>query len=235
MPEPSESAARVEERLRAAQELLFCEQVLRKSHSNVLLRCLADAGEVLQWQHYPEGGVYDADTGAFWYYHCHDPAEQSGHGEGHLAGAGAHALSPANEHGHFHCFVRPEGRDGPFHHLAAIGVDAHGQAIRLFTVNQWVTGEVPLDAARSMALLKQFDVHLDTPSYLVNRWLCAVLRLYEDQVGALLLERDARLQQHAAATGVALEQALQDRRLHVTSQLAVDVVQTVALLNAARS
>lgn len=235
MPESSNSAAGLEQRLRAAQELLFCEQVLRKSQSNVLLRCLAGAGEVQQWQHYPKDGVFDEDTGAFWYYHCHSATAQQAHDACPAEGAAVAEATPANEHGHFHCFVQPQGRDGPSYHLAAIGVDAHGQAIRLFTVNQWVTGEAPLDAARSMALLKQFDVHLDAPSYLVNRWLCAVLRLYEEPLCSLLLERDACLQQYAQAAGIALEQAFKDRSLHTTSELAIDVLQTVAILNGAQA
>src|SRR5690606_15221890 len=98
------------------------------------------------WAHYPEGDVYDPATGAQWYYHAHGPGEESG------------------EHGHFHCFMRPAGPDGPAHHLAAVGVDAYGKPLRLFTVNQWVVGDDWLDAGATIPLIGKFDLHMPRPS-----------------------------------------------------------------------
>ena len=189
---------------RAAQEALFCEAVLAKSGDNVLLETLRGASPVT-WDHYPPGDVFDRDTGAQWYYHSH---------------AGPPGTA---EHGHFHCFMRPQGKDGPIHHLVALGVDAYGKAIRLFTVNQWVVDDVWADAPATIALLDGFDVHMARPSYLVNRWLTAMLALYRDEIAALITERDAVLAAHVAPDGVAVRQ---DRGLEVVSECAVDLAGT---------
>lgn len=198
-----------EARRQAAQQALFCEHVLAKSGSNVLLETLREAPSVTAWEHFPPGDVYDAESGAQWYYHCHSPHEGQA------------------EHGHFHCFVRPCGADGPIHHLVAVGVDAYGRLLRLFTVNQWVVGDQWLDAGQTIALLPRFDLHFARPSYLVNRWLSAVLGLYAPEIGQLLGKRDEVLAAHRPPQGVA---ARDDRALEVTSELGVDLAVTAGSL-----
>jgi hypothetical protein len=196
-------AAAPEDRIRAAQEALFCEQVLLKGGENVLGATLREA-PVTAWTHYPPGDVYDPASGGQWYYHCHLPPAEA-------------------EHGHFHCFVRPAGRTGPIHHLVGVGVDAHGRLQRLFTVNQWVVGDIWLDAEPSIALLERFDMQMPLPSYLTNRWLTAVLRLYADDIATLIRRRDAALAAHRPPEGTA---ARDDRALEVTSELRVDLAAT---------
>jgi hypothetical protein len=198
-----------EDRHRAAQEALFCERILAKSGTNVLRDTLRDAASVAAWSHYPVGDVFDAETGAQWYYHCHLPAADD------------------VEHGHFHCFIRPDGAKGPVHHVIAVGVDAFGRLHRIFTVNQWVVGDTWLDAEPTIALLPRFDVQLSNPSYLVNRWLTAILRLYEDDIATLIRQRDAVLAAHRPANDVAPRE---DRDLEVTSSLAVDLTETAKSL-----
>ena len=190
-----------EDRERAAQEAAYCERLLAKSGENVLRETLRDAA-VSAWSHYPPGDVFDPDSGGQWYYHCH--------------------LPPADdiEHGHYHCFVRPQGAQGPVHHLIAIGVDAYGRLHRLFTVNQWVVGDTWLDAEPSIALLPRFDMELAKPSYLVNRWLTAIVRQYQPEIERLIVERDATLARHAAGGDIAA--AREDRSLEVTSSLLVN-------------
>ncbi len=188
--------------LQAAREALYCEQVLAKSGETVLRETLTDAAAVQAWSHYPPGDVFDPASGAQWYYHCHVPAVDG------------------VEHGHFHCFLRPQGKDGPVHHLVGVGVAAHGKLHRLFTVNQWVVGDAWLDAENTIALLPRFDVQLAKPSYLVNRWLSAVLRLYESEIGGLIRARDVTLAGHRPPQGV---ETLEDRSLEVTSSLGVSL------------
>jgi hypothetical protein len=106
------------------------------------------------------------------------------------------------------------------HHLIGVGVDAHGKLHRLFTVNQWVVGDAWLDAEPTIALLPRFDVQLAKPSYLVNRWLSAVLRLYEREIGDLIRQRDATLASHQPPQGI---ETREDRRLEVTSELRVNL------------
>lgn len=182
---------------RAAEEIRFCETILAKSQTNVLLETLRDAPDVTAWSHYPVGDVYDYDTGAQWYYHCHDPS------------------SDAEEHGHFHCFIRPNGAEGPVHHLAAIGVDPYGRLHRIFSVNHWVVGDDWLSAEETIPLLKRFDVQLARPSYLVNRWLTAIFVRYEAQIIDLVRQRDAVIAAHGAGDVIANRQ---DRSLEVTAE-----------------
>lgn len=195
------------DRRQAAQEALFCEQVLLKGGETVLRATLRDA-PVTAWSHCPPGDVYDPASGGQWYYHCHLPPAEA-------------------EHGHFHCFVRPAGKEGPVHHLVAVGVDAHGRLQRLFTVNQWVVGDTWLDAEASIPLLDRFDMQMPLPSYLTNRWLTAVLRLYSDEIAELIRQRDEKLAGHQPADGAAPRE---DKSLEVTSELRVDLLETARAL-----
>jgi hypothetical protein len=186
-----------EARDRAADEIRFCEAILAKSGTNVLLETLRDAPDIEAWSHYPEGDIYDPASSAQYYYHCHDPS------------------GDAAEHGHFHCFVRPDGRGGPIHHLAAIGVDPYGRLLRIFTVNHWVVGDTWRDADATIPLLEKFDLQMARPSYLVNRWLTAIFVRYEDEIVRLIRERDAVIAAHGE--GDVLRNR-EDRTLEVTSE-----------------
>lgn len=200
----------VDTRLMAAREARFCTHVLAKSGRNVLLATLGSPEAVVGWAHYPPDDVFDPETGSQWYYHAHTPAEDD------------------ETHGHFHCFLRPEGKPGPIHHLVAVAVDAKGNPRRLFTTNQWVVGDHAVRVGDAIALLARFDVHMDSPSYLVNRWLSAILRFYEDDIRALIAERAVTLAEWSSATGTPAEQVLQDRALSVTSRLDIDFNRDVA-------
>ncbi|MGB6116760.1 MAG: hypothetical protein WBF87_00940 [Mesorhizobium sp.] len=184
-------------RARALAEAAHCEALLAKAGLNILSETLRDASDIAEWEHYPAGDVFDAASGAQWFYHCH-PAEE---GEA--------------EHGHFHCFVRPDGTNGPIHHLIAIGVDSYGRPLRLFTVNQWVVGDDWLPAAETVALLPRFDVQMPRPSYLVNRWLTAIVTAHEADIANLIRQRDAALAEWPGEGD-----KRQDRALEVTSELA---------------
>ncbi len=183
----------------ALAEKAFCEQILAKGGLTVLTETFAGVDEINAWDHYPQGDVLDPVSGAQWFYHCH-PAEE--------------VLDTA-EHGHFHLFLRPQGDKGPVHHLIALGMDAHGRLIRLFTVNHWVVGGDWLAAEDTIALLARFDVQMPKPNYLVNRWLTAVVSAYDAQIADLIRARDAALQ--GRGDGV-----FEDRQIEVTSELRLD-------------
>jgi hypothetical protein len=183
----------------ALREALYCEQILAKSGLGVASAVLRTDAPVAM-RHYPDGDVYDPASGAQFYYHCHAP-------------------DPArDEHGHFHCFIRPDGVDGPIHHLIAVGIDRGGRLARLFTVNRWVTGDAWRPADDLISMLPRFDVQLAVPDYLANRWLTAVLAGYREEIAALLRERDRVLADHAAERGLAA--ALEDRGLEYLSERA---------------
>lgn len=183
-------------RERAAQEMAYCEAILAKSGTSVLRKTLPSDG-LVTWKHYPESDIYDTASGAQWYYHCHDDSDELG------------------EHGHFHCFVRPDGKESGPCHLIAIGVDARGRVTRLFTVNQWVVGGDWYDADTTNGLLDRFNVELVEPDYLVNRWLTAVVTRYEKDIVRLNTERDHRLTQLGTDEG----DIRSDRDLEVISEL----------------
>ncbi|MBN9335837.1 hypothetical protein [Devosia sp.] len=188
-------------REQALHEIAFCETILAKGGLNVLSETFRGVADIEAWEHYPPGDVFDPASNAQWFYHCH-PAE---------AGAA--------EHGHFHCFLRPDGPEGPIHHLVAVGVDGNGRLLRLFTVNQWVVGDDWADAETTVPLLGRFDMQMPSPSYLVNRWLTAIVIAYEDEIAELIRQRDRVLAAHVAPDGGA---AREDRALEVTSQFEPD-------------
>ena len=82
---------------RARAEIAFCERILAKTGETVLTATLRGAERLEHWQHFPKGDVHDTESGAVWFYHCHPKSP----------------TQPEDEHGHFHCFVRPEGTGGP--------------------------------------------------------------------------------------------------------------------------
>jgi len=187
-------------REQALAEVAFCEAILAKGGQTVLTETFAGVSTIDAWEHYPPGDVFDPASNSQWFYHCHPAAEGS------------------LEHGHFHCFLRPQGPQGPIHHLVAVGVDAQGKLLRLFTVNQWVVGDDWADAEATIPLLSRFDMQMPRPSYLVNRWLTAVLVAYEAEIAELIRQRDRVLASHVPTDGLS---AHEDRSLEVTSELAI--------------
>lgn len=173
-------------------QMQYCERILAKSGETVLTATLRQVAEPTFWTHYPVGDVYDPESGAHWYYHSHPPE-----GVGVAASLGA-AASVVKEHGHFHCFVRPQGRNGPIHHLVAIGVDAMGQPRRLFTVARHVVDDVDLPAAERVLLLERFDLQLSQPDYLVNRWLTAMVAQHRAEIAELIRQGSLRTQANPA-------------------------------------
>jgi hypothetical protein len=187
-------------REQALAEIAFCEAILAKGGLSVLSETLQGASSIAAWEHFPAEDVYDPASNSQWFYHCHPATDGSA------------------EHGHFHLFLHPDGRQGPIHHLLAIGVDAYGRLLRLFTVNQWVVGDDWADAETTIALLSRFDMQMPQPSYLVNRWLTGIVVAYEEQIIQLLLERDRLLETHVSPEGLSVRE---DRSLEVLSEFLV--------------
>jgi hypothetical protein len=216
MPRPA-LAALVE----AGQEVIDCYRVLAKSGDNVVGELLRGERTFYEWTHYPDGDVYDFESHAQYYYHAHPKHERP------------------HEHGHFHTFLRPRGMpkgvmpvpipghvppgrpDEALSHLVAVSMNDKGSATQLFTTNRWVTGETWYAARDVIAMLDRFAVDLVRPSWIVNRWLTAMLRLFRPQIEALLLERDRVIgewRRHHPRSDV-----FEDRALEVTSKLEVSV------------
>lgn len=213
--------------LDAAQEVKLCQRTLAKTGDNILTELLRGQGTIHEWRHYPPGDVYDAEFHAQYYYHCH-PAEER----------------KAGEHGHFHTFLRPLGmpdsvKPAPLpdyippndtnealSHLIGIGVSATGDIVRLFTTNRWVTGETWYAANDVIAMLDNFVIDHARPSWPVNRWITAVLRLFRPQIEALLAKRDVEIARRAwlyPGTNI-----FDDRELEIPSEIQVSTLTQIA-------
>jgi hypothetical protein len=193
----------------AADEVIAVQWHYASRGRSLATAALAGAQRFVEWSHYPREDHVDAASGARFYYHAHPAGERA---EG--------------EHGHFHLFVPAPGQPGAISHLVGISLDGRGLPLRLFTTNQWVTGEAFSDAQAMAALVPGFSLRANGPLAPVARWLTAMVALYEREIIELLRERDRRL----AAGGA----ALQDRSLHITSERAVSLPDRLGRVQALR-
>jgi hypothetical protein len=159
---------------------------------------MAGAHSLQTLRHYPESDVVDATHHSQFYYHAH----------------GSHRC-PAQEHGHFHLFVR-QGPGPAFFHLAALSLDAHGWPLRWFVTNRWVTGEQWVSATTAIAALPGFVVQARGRLAPVATWLTAMVALYAQPLASLLRRRDAIMARHLARTPA--QDLFEDRRLDVITQ-----------------
>jgi len=206
----------------AGMEALECARVLAKGEIDLVSEVLRGHGTFYELEHYPPNDVFDNDSHSQYYYHAHRQGE----------------------HGHFHTFLRgpnmppdalPVPYDGPepwptgdqaIAHLVAISMDALGQPQSLFTVNRWVTAEAWHPAGSVIGMLDRFTIDHAYPSWPVNRWLTAMLRLFRPQIEWLVRRRDEALTEWIArypGTDV-----FEDRNLEVMSELPINVDQQIA-------
>lgn len=164
---------------------------MAQEHRPLMLRVLPQ-GELHFWEHYPADDARDALTRARWYYHVHPPGERD-----------------TTEHGHFHLFLHrtqlddpagficgpAAGEDAPAHvtHIAGLSVDHSGVPRAWFATNRWVTDEFLYPADTMIAQLDRYNVDATPEDGLVNRFLTAMVALYQTELADLLRERDAVL------------------------------------------
>lgn len=209
----------------AGLELLEWRRILAKTQDNLVGEVLRNESAFYVLDHYPKGDVYDPDSHAQWYYHAHDKKDRP------------------DEHGHFHTFLRGRGMPAGLTprvgqrakagsndlvcHLVAISMDRAGWPVKLFTTNRWVTGETWYPASDVAQMLDRFDMRVGRPSWITNRWLSAMVVLFQPQIIDLLHARDAGIEawraEHPDHNDV-----YEDRRLEVTSELDIDVDAQVA-------
>jgi hypothetical protein len=193
------STERLEAMAEAAEEVINCHRVLAKTGDNLVGELLRDVETFFEWDHYPDGDIYDTETHSQFYYHAHPEDERPG------------------EHGHFHTFLRPDGMpkgikpakvpdyepkedpDDELCHLIAISMDKFGVPIRLFTVNRWVSADVWYDAEDVITFLDYFEMDLAQPSWPLNRWITGMVQLFHPQIAALIRARDAKVAEWQAA------------------------------------
>ena len=220
------------ETMRAAgEEIKECYRVLGKTGDNVVGELLRNQGTFYEWNHYPKGDIYDHATHSQYFYHAHVEGQRKG------------------EHGHFHTFLRAKGMaagvvpvvyegeaewpdgDSALSHLISISMDAKGFPIGLFTVNRWVTGEAWYTAEDVINMLVRFNIDHASPSWPANRWITAMLRLFQPQIIDLVRKRDvvvADWQRKYPDRDV-----YEDRDFEIASQTAISVDRQIAGVRAA--
>lgn len=173
-----------------------------------------------QWEHYPKDDAIDATGGCQWFYHSHSPEDRPG----------------TEEHGHIHLFARRplwarrlrsraemefaslcgNPRANPnTRHLLAIGFDAKGVPISLFTVNSWVTGDLMLGSRLTLELLSAME--LDTGHPEIDAVIESTVRLCLPDIAELLSSRDRALAAHPGPA------KLGDTALELLSEISIDL------------
>ena len=208
------------ELLMAGNEVRRCMTALDRVGFNLVGEVLKGQGEFLELEHYPQEDVFDDRSHSQYYYHAH--------------------RSDADEHGHFHTFLRgpgmpagsqpltypqaseawPEGEEA-LAHLVGISMDAWGKPVGLFAANRWVTGETWYPAEQVVQMLSRFSIDHAWPSWPVNLWMNAMLRLFRPHIEALLYHRDAVVV--AWQKTYPHKDVFEDRKLELTGYLPVSV------------
>jgi hypothetical protein len=165
---------------------------------------------VLAMAHYPPSDVTDQRRGFQFFYHCH--------------------RDEGLEHGHVHLFAHatrsgrrrrlrgenPWARTDPSH-LIAVGLDARGLPLSIFTVNRWVTGGHWLDAQTSLHWLQGLAFS-DVPGHAHScQWLSGFVQMYLPVITRLLRQRD-----HWLARQKDRALALEDQGTEVISSANID-------------
>lgn len=211
--------ARLRAMLAAGEEVRECMRVLEAGGLNLVGEILRGSETFYELEHYPRDDVFDARSGAQYYYHAH--------------------RGDTGEHGHFHTFLRragmpagiqpvphrgaepwPSGEDAIMH-LIAISMDAWGRPQGLFTVNRWVTAETWYAADDVIAAFGRFRIDHAAPSWPVNRWIGAMLQLYAPQIEWLVRRRDEVVREWAREHPG--EDVYEDRALEVTSEMTISI------------
>ncbi len=122
-------------------------------------------------------------------------------------------------------------RDDKVSHLIAISMNRAGFPIGLFTTNRWITADNWYKADDVIKMLDHFEMDLASPSWPVNIWLTAMLRLFRPQIMELVRERDATVgdwqKKHPE------NDAFEDRGCDITSARKISVAAQIRRVNQA--
>lgn len=209
----------------AAVLVVETAEALAARGANAVSEAMKGAEEFREWDHYPKGDIRDVGSCAQYYYHSHNGA--------------------ADEHGHFHTFLRaggigdgltpvphdgsdakewPDGKD-TITHFVAISMDHHGLPTHLFTTNRWVTGETVFCAADISALLPKFRMDDSEGEWAEpNRWITAMMTLFRPQIIQLLQERDAAIAARREQTKALGTDVYEDKGVEIASICEISIL-----------
>jgi hypothetical protein len=187
----------------AAQELASIQMKYAESGRTLSEAALCGAKEFVEWQHYPANDLVDEVSGYEFYYHAHSADEM-----------------PNEEHGHFHVIKRSAKG---FHHLIGIALNQKGLPTRLFTTNQWVTGEEIAGSTMVIKSIRGFEMVKKGRMALVTKWISALITLFSVEIEGLILERDQKIAQLVAEMG-SRELVMNFRKHHVLTECKIDLM-----------
>lgn len=209
----------------AAVLVVETAEALAARGANAVSEAMKGTEEFREWDHYPKGDIRDLGTFAQYYYHSHNGA--------------------ADEHGHFHTFIRAGGigdefvpvthagsdaKDWPsgketIAHFIAISMDHHGLPTHLFTTNRWVTGETVFSAGDMAKLLPRFRMDDSEGEWAEpNRWITSMMTLFRPQITQLLIERDAAIEARREQTASSGTDVYEDRGVEITSICEISIM-----------
>jgi len=104
-------------------------------------------------------------------------------------------------------------------------MDTLGQPIKWFVTNQWVTGGPWL---KTQQFPKNMLRDINNNMLWVERWLLAMLELYQDEIVHLLRERDqiVKTYHHEYPSGSFLE----DRKIYLIAESAVSLPERLMVM-----
>jgi hypothetical protein len=183
-------------------------------------RATAESGSLIQsWvggvpvsamEHYPPSDVTDLQQGFQFFYHCHRAGGLE-HGHVHLFAHATRSGRRSRGRGE-----RSGSRTDPSH-LIAVGLDARGLPVSMFTVNQWVTGGHWLDAPTTLRWLQRLTLS-SVPSHASScQWLAGFVHMYLPIAARLLRQRDFWLDRQSDRV-----RAMADSRAEVLSSARID-------------
>lgn len=228
VPDPASlSSDEIAGMLAAGSEAQQCIRALERVRLNLVGEVLKGQGEFIELEHYPRDDVFDDESHAQYYYHAHRTEQ--------------------GEHGHFHTFMRAGGMPGDARpldyplastpwpqgaeaicHLVGISMDAWGRPIGLFAANRWVTGETWYPAASVIEILPRFGIDHAWPSWPLNRWISAMLRLFRPHVESLIRHRDIVISAWQQAHPE--QDVFEQRELELTGYLPISIDDWLASL-----
>jgi hypothetical protein len=200
----------VTDHLSAAEEILSVQLRYAQSGSSMIHALMNGSKSMLELEHFPRHDIVDERNNTRMYYHAHALHRKAAH-----------------EHGHFHLFSHGHAKAGHVH-LVGISLDAVGQPIRLFTTNQWVTGETWMDASAMEEVLVNFEVKTGGRLSPVARWATAMVRLYLPEIVQLIRERDLMISRKSES--VKMDVLFKDKRLDVVTQKRINLSQKIQQL-----
>jgi hypothetical protein len=192
-----------------AEEVLAIQMHYAEKGLSMAQVALAGASDFVQFRHYPKNDLVDIDSGYEMYYHAHPLGESD--------------KSKNLEHGHFHLFQRDLDEPNKFTHLIAISLNQQGLPIKLFTTNQWVTGETIREVKKLKLVLADFRVNTKGRMAPLARWVSGLVHIFHDEAIDLLRVRDQKMKK-LSGSGKDKNFFLEDRKHHVLSEVRVNLI-----------